>query len=321
MRSIAGLSLILLSFAFFVSCKSKKASLSGDEPVEISDFIEFFPNKTLPYSLADTSLLKKEKDSLLISTGVFTQFIPDSILVKLFGKNVKPKIYPLARVGGDETYLFAKLLSGDKRIALVAAFDKKQKFIAAMPVLRVDQSAATQQTTVIDKGFSITQNVNRKNNDGSVSDGKDVYVLNNDAHSFMLIMTDALDDKITELTNPIDTLPRKLKFSADYGNGKMNLVSFRDGRKADRLTFFMHFEKNGGDCTGELKGEAILKTATRAEYREPGDPCSIQFDFTGNAVAVKELGGCGSRRGLRCSFDGSYSRKKEATKPKKATSK
>ncbi len=63
-------------------------------------------------------------------------------------------------------------------------------------------------------------------------------------------MTDPLDDKITELINPIDTFSRKNKYAADYGTGKMNLVSIRDGRKNDQLTFFIHFEKNNGACTG-----------------------------------------------------------------------
>ena len=45
----------------------------------------------------------------------------------------------------------------------------------------------------------------------------------------MLVMTDALNDKVTELINPIDTLLRKHKLSADYTNGKMNMVSIRDG--------------------------------------------------------------------------------------------
>ncbi|MGZ8551461.1 MAG: hypothetical protein ACXWV2_12395 [Chitinophagaceae bacterium] len=95
----------------------------------------------------------------------------------------------------------------------------------------------------------------------------------------------------------------------------MNLVSFRDGRRNDRLSFFIHFEKNNGECTGELKGEAIIKSPTLAEYREGGDPCILQFRFTSSSVVVKELEGCGSRRGLRCSFDGTYPRKKDA-KPK-----
>ncbi len=308
--------LIIMGLFLFASCKPKKASLTGDEPVEISDFIDFFPEKKLPFTVADTSLLKKDKDSLLIGYKVFTQFVPDSLIVGIFGKTVKPKIYPLAAIRGDETYLISKMMSGDKRLAFVTVFDKKDQFIAGMPLLRVDQTSATQQSVTIDRGLSLTQNVLRKNADGSMSDGKDVYILNKDAKAFTLIMTDALDDKVTELINPIDTASRKQKFTADYGSGKMNLVSFRDGRKSDRLSFFIHFEKNNGECTGELKGEAILKTNTRAEYREPGEPCSLQFDFTNSAVTVKELGGCGSRRGLRCSFDGSYTRKKEAVKTK-----
>jgi hypothetical protein len=47
-----------------------------------------------------------------------------------------------------------------------------------------------------------------------------------------------------------------------------------------------------------------------AEYREPGDPCALEFNFTSSSVIIKEVGGCGSRRGLRCSFNGSYARKK-----------
>jgi hypothetical protein len=297
-----------------LGCKSKKASLSGEDPVEVSDFIAFFPDRDLPYSFADTTLLKKDNDSLLISPTVFTQFVPDSILTRLFGK-AKPKIYPMGRSSSDDTYLFAKVVSGNRRVALVLGFDKNTDFIAALPLLTVDNSAATQQTATIDKRSTLTKMVYRKNADGSTNEGKDVYVLNNESKSFMLIMTDPLDDKPTELINPIDTLSRKHKYTADYGTGKMNLVSIRDGKRDDRLNFFIHFEKNKGECTGELKGEAVMKTPTTAEYRTGGDPCVLQFKFTNNAVIVKELEGCGSRRGLRCSFDGTYSRKKEA-KPK-----
>jgi len=312
--------LFLFLFILLAACKSKKVSLSGDEPVEIGDFIDFFPDTNLPYQVADSNLLKKEKDSLLISHKVFTQFVPDTILHKIFGKDATPKIYPMGKVIGDETYLFAKALSGNKRTALVLSFDKKDQFIAAMPLLNLDQSSATQQAGIMDNRYTLTKIVSRKNADGSISEGKDVYVLNNEAKNFMLIMTDALDDKVTELTNPIDTVSRKQKFTADYGTGKMNLVSIRDGRKNDRLSFFIHFEKNNGECTGELKGEAIIKSASLAEYREAGDPCILQFRFASGSVTVKEVGGCGSRRGLRCSFDGTYPRKKEV-KPKATKSK
>lgn len=305
-------SLILLLFVLLAGCKSKKKSLSGDEPVEITDFIEFFPDAKLPFQVADSTLLKKEKDSLLISYKVFSQFVPDSVINGLYGKNAKPAIYPLAKYKSDETYLFIKAIAGNKRSADLLVFDKKNKFIAAMPFLSLDRSSVTHQASIMDTRHTITKTVFRKNADGTVSEGKNIYALNSGAKQFSLIMTDALDDKITELINPIDTFSRKRKYTSDYGSGKMNLVSFRDGRRSDRLSFFIHFEKNNGECTGELKGEAIVKSPTVAEYREGGDPCVLQFKFSSSSVTIKELEGCGSRRGLRCSFDGTYSRKKEA---------
>jgi hypothetical protein len=169
----------------------------------------------------------------------------------------------------------------------------------------------------MDKKLSIFKTVQRKNADGTISEGKDVYILNNEARSFMLIVTDQLDEKPAELINPIDTLPRKNKLSADYATGKVNLVSVRDGHRPDRIRFFIHFEKNNHECTGELKGEAMLRSPTIAEYRTGSDPCILQLSFTSSSVTIKEIEGCGSRRGLHCSFDGTYPRKKEVKHKKK----
>jgi hypothetical protein len=310
--------LLFLILVVIAACKSKKVTLSGDDPVDVSDFIEFFPDTRLPFQVADSTLLRKENDSLLISNKVFTQFVPDSIFGKVFGKNAKPKIYPLGKAKSDETYLFVKANAGNKHTAIILAFDKEDKFIAAMSLLNLDQVAATKQASVMDNRYIITKTVMRKSKDGSTTEGKDVFVLNSAAARFMLIMTDAPDDKATELINPIDTLSRKQKNTADYGTGKMTLFSFRDGRRPDRLNFFIHFEKNDGDCTGELKGEAIIKSPNLAEYRQGGDPCILQFRFSSTSVTVKELEACGSRRGLRCSFDGTYPRKKaKSTKKSK----
>jgi hypothetical protein len=55
-------------------------------------------------------------------------------------------------------------------------------------------------------------------------------------------------------------------------------------------------------------------------YRQGGDPCVLQFAFTPAAVALREEEGCGSARGLKCLFDGSYPRK-QADKPKAAKKK
>jgi hypothetical protein len=299
------------------ACKSKKPSLSGEDPVEVGDFIDFFPESKLPYRFSDSVLLKKDKDSLLISQKVFTQFVPDSILSRaVFSKNAKLKIYPMARIKAksDETYLFAKVVGGDKRTAFVLGFNKKDEFVDGIPILELDASPITHQTADIDSRYVLSKKVNRRNKDGTTSEGSDQYVLNSDG-GFMLILTESLEDKVTELINPIDTFSRKQKFTADYGSGQMNLISFRDGKGGDRLNFFIHFEKNRGDCIGELKGVARMKTATTAEYREPGDPCALEFNFTSSGVSIKEIGGCGSRRGLRCSFNGYYPRKRDA-KPK-----
>src|SRR4030095_11801548 len=120
---------------------------------------EFFPEKNPPYGFSDTIFQKKEKDSLLINYKVFTQFVPDSLLNKVFGKNVKPKIYPMARVEVPkaETYLFVKAIYGDRKAAFIASFDKKQEFITAMPALRLDQSPSTTQSFGMDGRHVLTK--------------------------------------------------------------------------------------------------------------------------------------------------------------------
>src|SRR5882672_2485483 len=120
--------LIILSVAVLTGCKNKKKpSLAGEDPVEVNDFIDFFPAKRLPYPFGDTTLNKKENDSLLIGNKVFAQFIPDSFMNKVFGNGVKPKIYPMGKIKGPdaENYLFVKAVSGEKRAGFIFAFDKK----------------------------------------------------------------------------------------------------------------------------------------------------------------------------------------------------
>ncbi|MEO7394682.1 MAG: hypothetical protein ABIU11_07030 [Chitinophagaceae bacterium] len=311
----------LLMALLFGSCNhKKKSSLSGNDTVEVKDFIDSFQPIILPCHFSDSILQKKEKDSLLISTNVFAQFVPDSLLHKIFGKGGKTKIYPLGKVeiAKGETYLFTKIKDGGKMVIYILCFDKEKQFMVGMPVLHLDQQPATVQTVAMDNRSTIIKTVLRKNADGSISEGKDVYVWNKDSKNFMLIMTDAVDEKVTDLINPIDTLSKKNKFSADYGTGSTNLVSVRDGRKPDRITFFIHFEKNNGECSGELKGEALLHSSTTAEYRQGGDPCILKFNFTSSSVTITEES-CGSRRGLNCSFNVRFQRKRSSLPVNKKT--
>ncbi len=315
----------LVALLCLSGCKSKKkVSMTGDDPVEATDFIGFFEPLKLPFYYADSSLqkAKKENDSLLISYKVFTQIIPDSVLTQLYGKGSKPRIYAMGKSTGpnSETLLIVKAILGTKKAVLVLGFDKEYNFAGALTALRPDQLTATQQVMIVDRRHTITKTMMRKNKDGSLSEGKDVYAFNADSKIFYLVMTDALEDKQTELINPIDTLSRKQKWTADYGSGKMNLVSIRDGRRSSELTFFIHFDKENGKCTGELKGEAMITGSNTAEYRKDGDPCKLKFIFSSGSVTLKELEGCGSYRPLNCSFNGSFARKKD-TRPKQKVSK
>ncbi|MGC4036967.1 MAG: hypothetical protein QM764_13500 [Chitinophagaceae bacterium] len=309
--------LFISVLSLFVACKQKKVSMTGEDPVTISDFIEAFPVIDLPYRLTDTIVLKKDKDSSTISHKIFSEFVPDSVFTKTFGKGALPKVYSIGKisVGKKENYLLAKAVLDKHKVAYLFCFDDNNKFSGYTVLLFPDQNTATQQSTLIEKNYTITKSVLRKNQDGSISEGKDAYVFNSDSKSFMLIMTDALDDKPAEVINPIDTLARKNKFSGDYVKNKTDYVSVRDTRKPNKILFFIHSEKNNGECVAELKGEASLSAPNTAVYRAGGDPCVLQLNFSGTSVSLKEIEACGSHHGLRCLFEGSYPKKKEA-KPK-----
>jgi len=308
---------LLVGVYLFMGCgNKKKPSLSGTDKVEIGDFIESFELIKPPYEVTDTSMNKKEKDSLLIANKIFAQFVPDSVLAKVFGKNAKPKIYTGKRVTIEkETYLFTKAIAADKKAALVLCFDKENNFKAWLPLLVQDNNPATMQVSGLDRRFSFYKTVLLKKPDGSSAEGKEVFIYNDEAGQFLLIMRDPLDDRVQEVINPIDTFARKNKFSADYVKDKMNIVSIRDDSKTGKLNFFIHFDRNNGECTGELKGIANFTSANTAIYKQPGDACSLQFSFSSSSVSLKELEACGAHRGVKCSFDGNYPRKKE-TKPK-----
>lgn len=316
---------MLLALSLLTGCKhKKKTSLSGENPLTVSEFINGFRDYTVPFQYSDADLQDKKKsnDSLLLSYKVFTRFVPDSVLSKVYGKEVKPKIYALGKiqVPAGETYLLTKTLAAGKSVLFLLAFDNRDKYVNSLPALRPDQNTTTRQTVTIDRKYIITKTMFRKNANGSLSEGRTVYALNADARDFLLIMTDALDDKPAEMINPIDTLPRKYKYAADYTVNKMNLVSIRDGKRSDRINFFIRFDKNNGACTGELKGEAIIRSNNTAEYNKDGDPCKLKFIFTAYSVTLKEVEGCGSYRPLNCSFNGTFPRKKEI-KPKQVSGK
>ena len=302
------------------ACKSKKKTLTGDEPVAIEEFIDFFDEVKLPLQLADTSLVKPMNDSLLISQKIFNQFVADTVITRQFCKNAKPKIYPAgkATVKNAETYLFIKAFTPGKKIAYVLAFDKEKKFVSSLPLIVADKDIITTQLAAMDSRYTISTNLQRKTPDAQMLYKKNAYVFNSEG-AFTLILTESNDVAAIKnvLINPLDTLPRKNKWSGDYIQDKNNLVSFRDGKTSNDYLVFVHFEKEKGTCKGELKGKAKMAGTAKAVFAEQGDPCLLEFNFKPGSVTLKEEGACGSHRDIKCFFEGSFIRKKDP-KPVKA---
>jgi hypothetical protein len=310
---------VLLAGAF-CSCKSKKISLAAnDDKVDIADLLDFFQPLKLPYAVGDTILRRKEPEADVINYSLFTRLIPDSIL-HLFAKTSHPHLYAMGkiRVPDAESYLFVKAVARDRRALYILCFDKRNHFRAARPVLYTDESDGRGVTgrAEMDNKYVLTLLHQRKASDGTTVYHKDAYVYNDDT-GLLLILTESNEakNKIPPVYNPIDTLPRKHKFSGDYAQDKRNLVAIRDGRDASRFLFFIHFEKDEGTCNGELKGEAKFVSPGVARYRSYSDPCALEFTFGADGVSLKETGGCGVHRDIKCFFEGYYERRK-ATKNK-----
>ena len=276
---------------------------------DYESFSKRYAAAPLPYQLSDTGLLKN-KDTVRIAAPLFAPFVADSITKKIFGKTTGIRYIPLRMLEKDEeSYFITKAISGNKTAALLTVFGKDRDSAASFPFLVPDADAATTQVSTIDNALSVSRSVSRKEKDNTTIDGKDVYAYNAAANIFTLVLTDVLDEGVQELVNPIDTLPRKHSLSGDYGTGKKNIVSIRDGRNATELNMFIHFEKEEGECIGELKGTLLLTSTTTAVYRQGGDACVLEFQFASNTVTLREEEGCGAHRGLKCLFDGSYKRK------------
>ena len=282
LQTIFGVFFFLLTLS---ACEEKKKIiLTGNEPVPAADFVAFFTPFTLPHTISDTLLKAKLGDSLQISIPVVKAMVPDSVFGKEFGKKGKPIFYALGKVEvpDAEKYIFIRTSFRDKRSVWILTFDQKNNFLAATHFLKPSIQQSIQQSLVMDRKYLLSQVQIRKNIDGSASEGKEVFVFNTAASQFMLIMTEALEDKLSELINPIDTLLATRKFSADYSNGKMNLVSIRDGRKPDRISFFIHFEKREG--TKITYTPLFIEAIVRCIKKFPLINCSLD----GNNIIVKK---------------------------------
>jgi hypothetical protein len=201
----------------------------------------------------------------------------------------------------------------------VICMDADGKFSTGMPLLIREEGSEFRYAASVDTKYTISVSRQRKDAEGRNVFVRTVYVYNTGG-AFTLIMTESNEGKpkTGQIYNPIDTLAHKHKFTGDYTQDKRNFITFRDGKNNSVIRFFVHFEKDEGNCKGELKGEARFVSSTLARYITNGDPCSIEFSFTEKNVRMKELEGCGNHRDIRCYFDGVYPKHKENnTKPVK----
>lgn len=300
--------LLLLTLLF--SCKQGKKNLNSDESVTAAEFVESFPELKLPYILHDSTLEKKLGDTAMISKKLVKDFIPDSVYKRDF-KSAVPKFYVLGRAmdKNEDNYLIVKATTKDKQVAYVLCFDKEHTFKAGMPLVSSTTEKNVENDGGLDKRFTIVRNRRKKARDGQVFYTKNVYVYNT-AGTFTLILTESNEvPENDEIFNPIDSLAASSKVAGNYIKDKRNFVTIRDGSKPNRLLFFIHFEKNNGECIGELKGEADLLQPALAHYSAQGDPCSLEFKFDNNRVTLTELSGCGNHRGIKCFFNESYLKK------------
>jgi hypothetical protein len=313
--------LLIVMSVLVCSCKSKKVSLAGkdDGELSVSEFIDYFQPLPLPYAVSDSVLRRRDPETASINYQLFTRLMPDSLLTRYFGAT-KPRLYAVGKikVPKAETYVFVKCVGSGRRMLYVLCFDRKDQYSAARPVLYSENSSGAWGTAAMDAKYTLSVTHFRKGSDGEVYHTTDDYVYN-DAGGFSLIVTESNEGKnrVLAVYNPIDTLSRKHKFSGDYTQDKRNIVSIRDSREAGRFYFFVHFEKDNGECKGELKGEAKFVSPGVARYRAYSDPCAVEFMFDSGGVSMKELGGCGVHRDIKCYFEG-YFQRRRAAHPKPA---
>ncbi len=316
---------VLIILPVLLSCHNKRTTLNENPNATSTDFIDAFPAVSLPYEITDRVLTHEQNDSFFVNFKTFTNFFPDSIITRHFGKFTKPRFYLLGKAQAlkNEYYLVFNAIAPEKRISFISCYTRDKKFSAAR-ILFSEQDQGYHTLATLDSKYTIIITHQHVNSSGESIYRKEDYIYNdaaadkyNNASKFMLILTETNDPTRRDLAviNPLDTLPKKHRFSGDYVQDKRNFISVRDmGKDPSRFMFFIHFEKENGGCKGELKGSAKFSGSTIAQYHSHNDPCGVQFTFKENQVYMKEISPCGSHRDITCLFEGVYARRKDLKK-------
>lgn len=301
---------------FIIACHQSNNKKAEKKPLTFAELTDKFAAMKLPYKLPDDSIKASENDSLALSPAIIKQFFPDTLTKGDLKKGSNYKLFP--KVWGkqdDLSYLIVKASSHRDVLVYLCLFNKKGKYLnrlllgAKNVAKKGDISNAS-----IDDRYNIGVNHQFNGKSGQTFFKDDVYAANPDG-SFSLIVTNSnIPQHPDQLFNPIDTLSQKHKYTGDYTSGKENLVSVRDGKREGEMRFFIHVSKDNSECSGEVDGVGRWISKNVAEYHQEAGPCGIRFTFSSSHVVIKEIGGCGAFRGIRCTFDGSYPRKREKKK-------
>lgn len=309
--------LLLIGLICFVyACGDKPTDLSGDAPIKINDLVKVFNDAKLPVNLSDTSITKY-KDSIEIGRKALSQIVPDITLEKIIAsKNKKATIHPLFKIEKEtEYYLLIKIKQSKKEEIGILVFNKENKFLDYKSIIEFnkDKGSNNEKSLYINNEPSFLLEENKYNKNNVLVNEKKAWAFSEGV--FKLIYFDnviKLENK--NIINPIDTLPSNNVFSGDFESNSKNFITIRDNGASDKYQFFLHTEKTEG-CVGELKGMLQFKNNV-ANFSEKGDACHIQFTIQGNNISIKEDGNCGNHRGLNCSFDENFNRKKRIKRKK-----
>lgn len=309
---------ILLS-CFLMACSEKVPDLTGNTPITINDFNKVFKVANLPVTISDSNL-RRFTDTLIIGRKALAQFVPDSIVENIIGiKDKKAFLHPIVRIEKEEEYYLLLNVSHPKKQEIaVVVFSKKNKYLDYKVITEFNEE------NVSSKMYGKNLNINREpsflvEENKLAADNSLTYEKKGWAYTdstFRLIYFDSnKKPESKKILNPLDTMSMNNTFSGDYARDAKNFISIRDYSIQNKYQFFLHFEKQDGTCTGELKG-LLTFTKNQATYSEKGDPCIIHFSIKGNVINIKEDGNCGNHRNMTCYFNDSYDKKRKVKKKK-----
>lgn len=305
----------LLISGLLLACHSKNKGSKDNGVISFQDFQQRFPDFVLPLPYNQDSLELREPDSLALDQKLLGSYIPDS-LWHPDGKRVpRASLFPVAK----GTYkglrlLLVKVVNPASRRVELLIYAKVDTPVAVKEVALYDKKHPAQVFSFqIDRQHLIRINERKELGNGQVIIREQVFGINDDGSTELILTNTNQPASSGSFYNPIDTLATKNRYSGDYYSGNNDLVSIRDGGKEGSFRFFVHLDKEGGDCTGELEGTGQFISKTTADFHERDGPCAVRFSFTSTRVTIKETGGCGAYRGISCYFSGTYKKKKPAT--------